>query len=225
MAWESVLGYLSSTGQGIADPVIELLNEIALLIPGLVAAVVIILVGFFVAKGVGWLLEKGLDQLNLDAWLKSHKLEDTIGFMSLEKIFGQVVRWYIFLIFLVPAVSKLELGELSALLNMFVMWLPHLLVAAVIVVFGLIFAGFVAKRIEEAKHKHFHTFAFVTRVVLIVFFIDIALNQMGIYVRVAENIILLLIGGLVLAIGLAIGIGFGSALKDDAKKYLKKWEK
>lgn len=225
MAWESTVNYFGQTGEGIAQPLIILLQKIGALIPGIIAAVVIGLVGYFVAKGVGWLLQKGLDQLKLDSWLKVHKLEDTIGYLSLEKLFSQVVRWYIFVTFLVPAMERLELGELSMLLNTFVLWLPSLIAAVVIVVFGLIFAGFVAKRIEEAKHKHFHTVAFIVRVVLIVFFVDIGLNQMGIYVQVAENIILILVAGLVLALGLAIGIGFGGALKDDAKKYLKKWEK
>ena len=225
MAWESLLGYLSYTGEGIANPLMLILANIVDLIPGMIAAVVISLVGYFVAKGVGWLVEKGLDYLKLDSWLRAHKLEDAIGYLSLEKLFGQVVRWYILVVFLIPAVRLLELGDLSLLLNLFVLWLPNLIVAAVIVVFGLIFAGFVAKRLEQAKHKHFHTCAFVVRVVLIVFFVDIALNQMGIYVKVAENIILILVAGLVLALSLAIGIGFGGALKDDAKKYLKKWEK
>lgn len=222
MGW---LDYLSETGEAIADPLVTLWNKLVEVVPGLVAAIVIIIVGYFVAAAIGWVVKKAIVKTKLDDKLEESGRADAIGNVELSTLIGQILKWYVFVIFLVPAASVLEFGELSSLLTKFALYLPSVIAGVVIVLFGLIFADFVADKIDAMKTKWSKTVGLVARIILIFFFLNIALKQIGIDVAIAENTFLILIGGIALALSLAVGIGFGLGLKDEAKSIIKKWKK
>ena len=127
-----------------------------------------------------------------------------------------------FLAFLASATSYLNLGVISDLLFRLVTWLPNVLAATVIFIFGLIVVDYATDKIRHKKMKGADSLADITKIVALISLVLIALGQIGFKLRFAENIFLVIVGGIVLALALAIGISFGVALKDDARNLVRK---
>ncbi len=210
----------------------QLVNPVTLLgysllnfIIGLILAAVIVALGYVVSWAVHWVVKKAFDQAKIDKWLQKNNLDKSIGYASVSSLGASLIRWYIFLIFLVPAVSYLALGELTGLLLDIVRWLPNVIVAVAIMLFGLVVSDFVADKMSKAKGPAIKHLNNVTRILIIVFVAVVALQEIGIYLRLAESTFLIILTGVVLALSLALGIGFGLGAREEAAVIVKQWRK
>ena len=208
-------------GQEIIDPFVFFWNSAIENIPGVIGALIIMSLGYFVGVIVGFAVSKSVSRLKVDEWLEKMKRADALGGLTISKIGARLVKWWIFIAFLVPAANIINLPDLSKLLITLAEWVPHLIAAIVIMIGGLIVADYFADTAAEAKKmKGIRHISSLLRILVIIYFADIALREIGINVTLAENTILLLIGGIVLALALAIGIGFGLGLRDHAKSII-----
>ena len=113
----------------------------------------------------------------------------------------------------------LRLGTLSSLLNEFVRWLPNVIVAAIIVIFGVALAHFVSMKIEEhTKTKGVRFFSKLIKIVIYYVVLVISLEQIGVEASILENTFLILIGALAVGIAVALGIGLGKAMQPEGKE-------
>ena len=189
-------------------------------IPQLLAAIIVLVFGYF----LGVFLEKGIHKLM--SWLKIDKefsIEDYHGFtanMSLEKTVSAIAKWYVFIIFVQAALPLLNLGALNDFANQFVLWLPNLVAGIVIVLFGLYASDFLGKELSKVRNKIRSKLAELGRYLLAFIFILVGLEQIGIKVAVVQQTWLIMFAGLALAFGLAIGLGFGLGMKDYAKELI-----
>ncbi|PIN79552.1 hypothetical protein COV16_03670 [Candidatus Woesearchaeota archaeon CG10_big_fil_rev_8_21_14_0_10_34_8] len=216
---------LTFSQQELLSPVQAVGYSLLNFVVDLIFAAIIIFIGYVVAWAVHWGVKYLLDKAKIDKWLKKHNLDKSIGFASVSSLGASLVKWYIFLIFLIPAVSYITLGELTPLLLSIVQWLPHVIVGIAIVMFGLILADFISDKMGKAKGAAVKHLKNVVRILIMVFVAIIALQEVGIYLRLAESTFLILLTGVTLALSLALGIGFGLGFKDEASQMLKKWRK
>lgn len=207
----------------VFEPAAELWSAFVGALPGFAAAVLIILVGYLISLVIGYITREVLHRTGFDRWLTKSKLNKAIGGASLSVIAGTVVKWWIFIAFLASATSYLRLGVISDLLVKFVIWLPNVLAAVVISIFGLIVVDYATDKIRHRKLRGAELLADVVKFVSLIFVALIALAQIGLKIGFAENVFLVIIGGVVLALALAIGISFGIALKDDAKNLVRRF--
>ncbi|MFH1209805.1 MAG: hypothetical protein V1663_03380 [archaeon] len=220
---------VTATGSLIINPLLSLWIGFVNVLPGLVAAIIILLIGYFVALGIGHLLRIILEKAGLDNYMQRSKLSKSVGHMKLSHIFGEITKWYIFIIFLQAGVDLLNLGTLSAILNEFVLWVPNVIIAAIIVIFGIAFSHFLGMKIEEhTEMSGVKFFSKLVKVVILFIVIVIGLQQIGVDASILENTFLIIVGALAIGIAVALGIGLGGALKtdgrgiiDDIKKLLK----
>lgn len=224
MAFDLV-SYAAGTGKSVLDPLVVLWNSFVLFLPGLVAAIVIALIGYLVSHIIYVVINKLLLKVGLDKWMVKHNLQKSLGKLHLSHLLAVVLKWYIFVIFLVEAVRFLEMGALSMLLQEFVQWLPHLISAVLIILFGVVFADFVADRVLATKTKWANSVASLAKIVIIVFIVVVALQEMKVMIGIAETTFLIVVTGIVLAVALALGIGFGLGLKGEAAGMVKKFRK
>ena len=219
------LNYLESTGQALLDPLTQLWNKLVEIIPGILAAAVVIVVGYIIAAAFGLIFHRFLEAAKIDAHLKKAGLAHSIGFLNISNLGGALLKWYIFALFLVQAAGFMRLGILSDQLGKLAAWLPSLFAAVIIILVGLVLSDMVADRMLHAKRKGVRVFSSIVRWFAIVFVVLIAIEKIGIDVSLATNTVLLLIAGAALGIALAFGIGFGFAMKDEAKTVLKHLKK
>ncbi len=192
---------------------------------GLVLAGIIAALGYCVAWVVHWIVKKALDRAKIDKWMQKNHLDKSIGYASISSLGATLVKWYIFLIFLIPAMSYLSLGELTTLLTDIVKWLPKVIVGVAIVMVGLVIADFVADKLSKAKGPAIKHLNNIVRILIIIFVAVVALQEIGIYLRLAESTFLIILTGVVLALSLALGIGFGLGAKEEAAAIVKQWKK
>ncbi|MBI2664434.1 hypothetical protein HYX10_03780 [Candidatus Woesearchaeota archaeon] len=219
------VGYLETTGLALLDPLTQLWNKFVEVIPGILAASVVIVVGYIIAAAFGLVFHRFLEAIKVDEHLKKAGLSHSIGFINLANLGGAMLKWYVFALFIVQAASFLRLGILSDQLVKLAGWLPSLFAAVIIMLVGLILSDMVADRMLHAKRKGVRIASGIVRWFAIIFVALIAIEKIGINVAFATNAFLILIGGVALGAAIALGLGFGFALKDEAKGMVKQLKK
>lgn len=217
--------YFDSIGQGITAALTQMWGSFASALPGLFAAIVLLLVGYTIGSAFGFLVHKILDKAQIDAHIRRAGFAHSIGFVSVPKLTGAITKWYVFALFLVPAAEVLNFVTLSSLLKQFALWVPNLIAAIVILLFGLVLADFLADKMLHAKRKGVRFASGVVRWFVIIFVTVMAIQQVGVDVSLMTNATLILVGGVALGLGIALGWGFGAALKDEAKGIVKNLRK
>ena len=213
---------MAITGTEFLDPLMSLWNGFVLLIPGLVAGIILAVIGYLIAYIIGHALKIILVKVNLDKKIEQAKISKSIGYIRLSSFLGELVKWYIFVIFLQASVDLLNLGTLSDTLSKFVLWVPNLIAAIVIIILGLLLAQFVRVKIEDhAKTSMAKTAANILMIVIAAIAIIMSLDQIGIQVDILENLLLVVIGAVAVGVALAIGLSFGLGNKKEANEMLK----
>lgn len=130
---------------------------------------------------------------------------------NVPQIMGQLVFWMTMCVFLAAAFNILGLGAVSAAVEEIVAYIPNLLVAAVVVVVGLLAAGFlrgvVATSADRVGFAHAETLADAVYYVLALVTLLGAFDQLHIEFWLLKELILLAAAGLALGCGLALGLG------------------
>ena len=213
------LADIGTTGSVILSPLVTLWNSFVGLLPGLLAAILVLILGYCVAYLIGHALKLLLERIGLNKAVERSLLAKAIGHTNIGAVVGEVTKWYIFIVFLQVAVDLLQLGTLSSLLNTFVLWLPNVIAAVLILFVGIGLAHYVEIKLREYTNmRGMKTGGAIVKVVILFLAIIIALEQIGIEMGILENTFLILVGALGLGIALALGIGLGLGLRDTSKK-------
>ncbi len=213
------MAILEETGQALINPLVSLWDSFVSIIPGLVGALIVLIIGYIVGWAFGLLTKKVLQKVQLDKIVvEKTNLQKSAGKFKLSNVLGLVVKWYIFVLFLTPAASLVNLEALSDFLVQASLWIPNLIAAVLVAVVGFIAADYVASKVKEMKAKSSKLIAYAAKIIIVIFTLIIALNQLGIDVSVAESSFLIILAGIMLT----MAIGFGLALKDEAKPVIKK---
>ena len=219
---------ITNWGSAILTSFTNALNLVFTFIPKLIGFLVILLVGWIVAsvvsKAVTFLLRKiGFDRLSERIGLS--RLEQRMGLrMDAAGVLGKVVYWFIFLIFLVPAVDSLGLTAVSNILNQVIAYIPNVFVAIVVLFLGTLAATFVADLVRGATAStnmgNPNMYAAIARWAILGFVAIIALEQL----QIAPALLNELFGAVVAAAALAFGLAFGLGGRETAQRLLNRSE-
>jgi hypothetical protein len=196
-------------------------------IPRILGFIVIVAIGWFVssllARGVMTLLRA----IRFDELMQRSGLADFLTKMGTgtdpATMVATLVKWLIRIVVLLVAFDTLGLPAVSDVMSEFLLWLPNLIVAMVILFIGGIAAralgNIVRGATAEGGFRNPETLSNVARTAVWAFAIVIAVNQLGI----ASNLINTLFTGFVGALALAAGLAFGLGGRDLAQKSLDNW--
>lgn len=219
-------GFISETSSAIISPLSAIWMAIVDQLPAIVSAIIVLIIGVFVALILGHAVRVILEKLRVDEFVRKARLTKTIGHTHVPAIVGELFRWYIIILFLQQAVSLLQLGTLTALLDKFVNWLPHLLIAVIVLLLGIAVANYIQIKIEEhSSQRGARASGAILKVVIVVMVIILALDQIGVDVGILESTFLLILGALAIGIALALGIGLGLGLRKESENIVKNLRK
>lgn len=195
-------------------------------IPSLLGAIIVFIIGLIIASILDKLVERLIYWLKLDSLLRKAGLEIYLQRANLKLnsgyFLGKIVYWFIFIVFLLAAVDILGLPAFSQFLQGILNYIPTIVVAVLILVATFIVADFfrnlVSASVFAAKIHMAKPAAAVTWWVVVIFGFLAALLQLGVAAQVINTIITGIIAMVVLAGGLAFGLGG----KDLAAKLLEK---
>src|SRR3989344_3409783 len=189
-------------------------------IPNLIAGIVILLIGVILASIVKKIVTQLSNALKIESYLKQYGVPEARKEFTWTNILSEIARWFIIVIFLIPTAEVWGLPQVTTILNTFLIYLPNVFVAAIIVLIGFVVAGLIhdvvlasASKFSAQSSQAIASFA---KWAIIVFMFLAALTQLGI----AKDLIQILFTGFVAMIALAGGIAFGLGGQNTAKDIL-----
>lgn len=199
----------------IVEPIRALLAQVGAHLPGVAASIVVLIVGWLIAKALRFAAVRGLRAINfnvlteragIDGFLQQGGIErDTTAFL------GALAYWLVILSALVIAANVLGLAFVSDLLVRVLLFVPQLLVALLVIVFGAYFARFVSGAVQSycrsAEMQDADLLGRIAQYAILVLVILIALEQLGIAGEIVRYTFLILFAGIVLALAIAFGLG------------------
>lgn len=216
-------------GQNLArlfvDPFLGAFDRFAGAIPTLAAALLLLLVGMFLARAVRTVIEVSLGKLRLDDHTSRVGINEILSRLGLGKsptfAAAWIAHWFILVLFIVSAANAVNMPVVSELLERFVAVLPALIAAVLILFGGLLFGRLVSHILRNAAQANSirggAAVAFAAQAVAIGASGVIALEQIGVRPQILIPSIQIFVGSIGLALAIAIGLG----AKDLAAEYLR----
>lgn len=192
--------------------------------PRILLAVIIFIIGWIVATTLGKLVMMAVDALKLDKAFKNTGVDEALGragtHLHVGKIFGELVKWFIVIVFLVASLNILHLDAVTVFLQQVLAYIPQVIIAALILVAGTILADFVKRVVSgSAAVAHVRSAKMLGTIAYYAIWIlalVTALDKLGIFGYFGQ----ILFTGLVIMIALAFGLAFGLGGKDVAGRWL-----
>ena len=207
------------------DPFLGAYDRFAGAIPTLAAALLLLLVGMFLARAVRTLIEVILGKIRLDDHTSRIGINEVLSRLGLGKsptfALAWVAHWFILFLFIVSAANAMNMPVVSELLERFLGVLPSMIAAVLILFGGLLFGRLVAHILRNAAAANSirggSVVAAAAQTVAIGAAGIIALEQIGVRPQILIPTVQIFVGSIGLAVAIAIGLG----AKDLAAEYLR----
>ncbi|TMH49880.1 MAG: hypothetical protein E6H60_09410 [Betaproteobacteria bacterium] len=212
----------------LLESIRESLHQIGVFLPRLLLAIIILIIGWVFAKAVRFAIVKALRAINfsvvtekagIDQFLKQGGADiDTV------RVLGSLSYWLVILAALMIASNSLDLAYVTDLIGRIVLFVPKVMVAVVILVFGVYFARFVGAALTTyLRNIGVGEAGLVGRLALyaiVVFVIMIALDQMGLGDIIRQAFLIIVAA---IALGLALAFGLGGQKR--AAELIERWSR
>jgi hypothetical protein len=208
----------------IVEPVTQMLTRIMAYLPVLLGALIILIVGWIVAKAIRRLVDWLLKAVRFDTLADKAGISEILRKGDLKitarEVVSSIVYWLIIIMVLVMTVDALGLPKSSDILESLFAYVPKVIAALLVLVVAMFLASFVSGIVRTAAGNANlpkpQILAGICRWAIIIFAVTISLEQLGIAPLLVTATFNIILGGIVLALALAFGLGG----KDAAAKYL-----
>jgi len=215
-----VLDWYSVTFQALQNLWVGFLD----FIPNLIGALIVFIIGWFIAVGIGKLVAEILKRIKFNqvfeqgAWKKA--LEKAELKISVSEFLGGIVKWVLTIVFLLAAVEILGLYQFAGFLRDVLGYLPNVVVAALMFVVTVVVVDIVVKFVvaaaEGARFAYTHLAEEIMRWAIWIFAALAIVHQLGI----AQPLIETLFTGVVAMLTISVGLAFGLGGKEVAAEFL-----
>lgn len=191
-------------------------------IPRFLSGFIILLIGIIIATFLRQLVQEVLRFVKFEAFLKKYGVPESKENAQWSVIIGEIVRWFVIIVFLVPTADVWGLGKFVDVLNNLLLFLPNVFIAVLLLLVGFVVSKLVydllLASVRGLSKDSARTIAMVGRWSVLTFVFLVVLNQLGI----ASDLIRILFSGIVAMVALAGGLAFGLGGKDTAKDIIEK---
>jgi len=199
----------------LVDATREFLHQTAAFLPKLLLALLVVVVGWLLGKVVRFAVERALRAINFNVLTERAGTDNFLKQAGMRgdttTLFGLVAFWLVILATLIMAFNGMGLTYIPDLLGRAVLFAPKLLIAMLIMVFGSYCARFVGSAVQnyclDAQIPDAEVLGGLVRYAMMLFVVMIALSQVEVGGDIVQRTFLIILGGLMLAIALAFGLG------------------
>jgi hypothetical protein len=196
--------------------------------PSLVAAIVIVAVGWLLAKFARLLVFRLLVVIRLDMASERAGIDEVLVKADIRQSPAELVaimaQWLVGLAVLLAAASVLGLSPVSELLNHVVLYVPKVIAAVVALILGLfvanVLAGGVRTAAANAGLAETDVLAAMTRYAVVAFTVAVTLEELGIAPELVRWAFVIVLGSICLGLALAFGLGCKDLARDWMVRYL-----
>jgi hypothetical protein len=206
----------------VKDSFQNALDKLVAFLPNLIGCLILLLIGFVVAKVVASIVAKALQKMGLDRHLHesdAHQyVERVLPGASPSKGISRVVFWLVFVFFLTSAIGALQIPAVTTFMNQVLAYLPNVIAAIVIFVVAAAVAGAVAGGVAKlmGDTPTGKIVATIVPALVMVIAMFMILNQL----RIAEQIVSIAFAATMGALALGLALAFGLGGRDVARRLL-----
>ncbi|MBK9710189.1 MAG: mechanosensitive ion channel [Kouleothrix sp.] len=201
--------------QIVVDALTKIVIDIINFIPNLVNGLIILLVGYLIARLVRWVLTVVLGRLKLDPLIERTGITGSLRGLGVKTPISQIIAQTIFtlllLSFLITSTRLMGLEAVARLLEQLLSFLPNLIAALIIFMLGGVASQFVGNLVATVGLAGGLTYAGrvgrIVQYLISLFVVVLALGQLGVDTAILVTAITITIAAFGLALGLALGLG------------------
>lgn len=194
----------------------EMLSNFASIVPNLLGALAIFIIGLIVAKLTAKFLRRLLVRIGADRLAEQLNSIEIVSKSNIKLVpsvlLSKIVYYFLFFIFLVAATDVLNLAFISKLMGDILNYVPIIISALIMLVIGLLISDFMKNVVRTACDSlGIPAAGLIANIVFYFLFLNvvmIALSQAKIDTGFIQDNLSIILGGIVLAF--AIGYGFAS---------------
>jgi len=209
------------------EPLHGFLRQIGAFVPRLAVAIGILVVGWLLAKAFRFSVVKALRALNFHVLTERAGIDGFLQQGGTEKDTTELIGWIAYalaiLVSLLIAFNSLDLVQVTDLLGKVLLFVPKLLVAMLVLVFGSYFARFAANAVQSyCRSAEVGDAELIGRVMqygIMTFVVLLAIDHLDISGGLIQQTFLILLGGVVIALALSFGLGG----RDRAAALIERW--
>lgn len=201
----------------ISEPASAMIEKLMAAVPNIIAAGIILLVAFFVAKFVVFMLSGLLDGMNIN------EMPEKIGMQSLfnegftpTKLIGGAIMFFSMLTASTAAVNVLGIEVISTIFAKVLEFGGGILVGGLILIIGNILSTIAYNKLMDAGSTGV---ASIARIAILGLVLAMGLKAMGL----ADNIVNMAFGFTLGAVAIAAALAFGLGGRDAAKTVADRW--
>ena len=211
----------------LLEPVRAVLQQIGAFLPRLLVALGVLVAGWLLAKGARFAVIKGLRAFNFHVLTERAGIDGFLQQGGTERdttdLFGVIVYWLVILAALIIAFNGLGLTQVTDLLTRVVLFLPKVMVALLVLIFGAYFGRFVGQAVttymRNAEIADADLLGHAVQYAIVAFVILLAVDHLDVGGGLIQHTFLIMLSGIVLALALAFGLGG----RDRAARLLERW--
>lgn len=211
----------------VVDPVKEMLTRIVGYLPVLLVALVILVVGWLIARIIKRIVDEVLKAVRFDTLADKAGISTVLAKGDLKvtarEVISTLVYWLIMIMVFVMTVNALGLSQVSNILESIFAYVPRVIAALLALIVGLFLASFVAGIVRlaaaNANMPKPDMLAAICKWVIIIFAAAVAIIELDIAAMFVARTFEIVLAGVVFAAALAIGLG----AKDTVARSLEEW--
>lgn len=206
---------LDSWTQSLVSAMSALWAKIASFIPNLLGALIVVILGFLVARLLDTLLSKLLAKLGLDRLTQGTGLNKMLARVGIKVpvsvLIGKIVYWFVLLVFLVSALESLGLERISSALDVLALYVPKVFAAAIVLLAGVLLAQLLNSLVSGAAEgvglEYATALGRLAQGLVVIISISVAFGQLEIKAELLNYVIAIVLFSVGLAVAIAVGFG------------------
>lgn len=203
--------------QPLTAPLNQFLSSMILFFPNLVAAIILLAVGWIIGEVVGRIAKELLMRFKVDQYISKKG-----PMLKISDIFPLIFEWVVYLVFIQAAVEALGVVALVDFVGTVLAFIPGFIEAIVVVIVGYIIAEYVKSEIEKSKIAYSNIMGKVLFWLMVYVALALALPLVGIDATLVNNMLLITVASVGLGVAIAIGLGLKDAISELAKAKTKR---
>lgn len=216
-----------SYGDQFAASLHDLWASFIYFVPGFLFSVILFIIGWVVGSVIGKAVAQVINALKIDKVLASAGVDDVMQKAGLKLnvggFIGGLIKWFVIAVFLMASLANLGLTQVTDFIsNDVVGYLPHVIVASLILIVASVIADFMGKVVfSSSKAADFRSAGFLgtlTRYSIFIFAFIMALSEL----QIAADYMRAIFFGLVAMLSIAGGLAFGLGGKEAAAHAIEK---
>ncbi len=199
----------------VFEPLVEFWHRLSAVLPKVIGAALLVVIGSMTAKLIRKFAIRLLRMMRIDVAAEKSGLEDFlirggVKFTTVTLI-GDMIYWLIVFVVMLGALNILGLEIAAELFNKIILYIPNVLIAIIVLIFGMMFAKFVQgvtfTYLSNVKIEGAELISLLARYAIMLFVVSMALEQLAIGGQILVSAFQIAFGALCLALALAFGLG------------------